>query len=72
MPFRSIQGLNKGFSKYFPMEYGLVRVLPVKAIENESKRVKLEEASYRLKSIILPCCAPCECRHTRRMNGELG
>lgn len=69
-----IQGLNMGFSKYFPMGTGLVRALPVqKAIENESKRVNLEEVSYWLdKYYPSLAVAPCECRHARRMNGEIG
>ncbi|UYO64355.1 FAD-dependent oxidoreductase [Acetobacterium wieringae] len=69
-----IQGLTKNFAKYFPMGTGLVRALPVQqAIENDSKKVELEEVSYWVEkyapSISL---APCECRHTRRMNGEIG
>ena len=69
-----IQDLNKKFSRYFPMGTGLVRVLPIqKAIENESKRVKLEEVSYWIEKYHPSLAvAPCECRHTRRMNGELG
>ncbi|MFX4263415.1 FAD-dependent oxidoreductase [Pelotomaculum propionicicum] len=69
-----IQGLNKGFSKYFPMGTGLVRALPVqKAIENDSKKVDLEEVSHWIdKYYPSIAVAPCECRHTRRMNGEIG
>lgn len=69
-----IQGLNKGFSKYFPMATGLVRAVPVeKAIENEPKRVNLEELSHWVdKYYPSIAVAPCECRHTRRMNGEIG
>lgn len=69
-----IQGLTKGFAQYFPMGTGLVRALPVQqAIENESKRCELEEVSYWVEKYHPSLAvAPCECRHTRRMNGELG
>jgi NADPH-dependent glutamate synthase beta subunit-like oxidoreductase/Fe-S-cluster-containing hydrogenase component 2 len=69
-----IQDLNKGFSKYFPMGKGICRALPVEnAIENESKKVDLEEVSHWVdKYYPSLAVAPCECRHTRRMNGELG
>lgn len=69
-----IQGLTKNYAKYFPMGSALMRAIPVeKAIENESKKVNFEEVSYWIeKNAPSISVAPCECRHLRRMNGEIG
>lgn len=57
-----------------PMGKGLCRALPVeKAIKNDARKVDKEEISHWVDKYY-PSIAlqPCQCRRSRRMNGELG
>ena len=68
------QNLTDAVASVVPMGKGLCRVLPVeKAIAGESKRVEKEEISHFINKYY-PSIAlqPCQCRRSRRMNGELG
>lgn len=68
------QDLTDAVASVVPMGKGLCRVLPVEqAIKNEPKRVGLEEISHWIDKYY-PSIAlqPCQCRMTRRINGELG
>ena len=67
-----VQGLIEKWAKFFPMGQALMRVIPVeKAVENDAKRVDLEEVSYWIeKNAPSLCVATCQCRRFRRMNGE--
>lgn len=68
-----VQGLIKKWAKFFPMGQALMRVIPVEeAIQNDAKKVDLEEVSYWIeKNAPSLCVASCQCRRLRRMNGEM-
>lgn len=68
------QNLTNAVAGVVPMGKGLCRALPVeKAIQNEARKVDKEEIS-RWVDKYYPSLAlqPCQCRRTRRFNGELG
>ncbi len=68
------QNLTDAVASIVPMGKGLCRVLPVeKAIANEARSVEIEEISPWIDKYY-PSIAlqPCQCRRSRRMNGELG
>ena len=68
------QNLTDAVASVVPMGKGLCRVLPVeKAIAGESRRVEKEEISHWIDKYY-PSIAlqPCQCRRSRRFNGELG
>ncbi len=68
------QNLTDAVASVVPMGKGLCRVLPVeKAIAGDSRKVEKEEISHWIDKYY-PSIAlqPCQCRRSRRYNGELG
>lgn len=68
------QNLTDAVASVVPMGKGLCRVLPVeKAIAGDSRKVDKEEISHWVDKYY-PSIAlqPCQCRRSRRYNGELG
>lgn len=68
------QNLTDAVAGIVPMGKGLCRVVPVeKAIKNDARKVDKEEIS-RWVDKYYPSIAlqPCQCRRSRRFNGELG
>lgn len=66
------QNLTDAVASVVPMGKGLCRAIPVeKAIKNDSRKVEKEEISYFIDKYY-PSIAlqPCQCRRTRRYNGE--
>lgn len=64
--------LQEKYAHLFPNGNGLARVVPVeKAIENEPKRLKMEELSYWVEKYAPSLSvATCQCRRARRVIGE--
>ncbi len=67
-----VQNLTEKYAQFFPNGMGLARVVPVeKAIQNEPRRMKLEELSYWVdKYYPSISVAVCQCRRARRIIGE--
>lgn len=67
-----VQNLTEKYAQFFPNGMGLARVVPVeKAIQNEPRRMKLEELSYWVdKYYPSLSVAVCQCRRARRIIGE--
>lgn len=71
---KQVENLIDGLAAIVPMGKGLCRALPVeKAIENDARKVDKEEISHWVDKYY-PSIAlqPCQCRRSRRFNGELG